>query len=154
MKWIFLVVFPICFAFSSSAQLSEEFERLDSLASFKDVSLSSPLSNAKIKMGLIYIKGSEGGYTITNKKYLKIDDFMFSKGTAFFLFKKLKLIMLESSQSSSEYLNKLLEHFKALYGDPQSTEEGYYWIGNNISYSLVRNTVSGNVMIGITNMTE
>ncbi len=124
--------------------------RIASSKSYKNIRLGCSLAQAKKQLGLIYVKGSDGfTYSISNKKYLTIGGFNFFKGEAWFLFNRLKYIILESNSSGSAFFKNVLDYFTELFGTPVNKENSYYWIGTNLSYSLYRNKINNRTTISI-----
>lgn len=155
MKHSILLSIFLYYSFASFSQISKEFEKLDSLNSYKDVELGCSVAEATKKMALIPIKESNGfQYSISNKIYLAIEDFTFFKGEAWFLFEKLKTISLESKHSDSKHFQAILDYFTRIFGIPQYKKKSYYWVGLNISYSLIRNTNNNHILVVISSMQE
>jgi hypothetical protein len=149
MKYLFSSLIVIYFSYNGFGQVNKEFKKLDSLNSYKDVKLDNSVLNIKKQMGLVYKKGSDGfEYLISNKKYLKIDSFLFTKGEVWFLFKNLKYITLESNPSNPEYFKNFLDYLTTTFGQPVEKNQSYYWLGQNISYNLIGD--STHILFGVT----
>ena len=150
MKYFILLSIFIQFSINNFAQFSKAFEKIDSLNSYKDIEFGAHITKTKAKMGLIYKKGSDGFiYSISNKRYLAIDSFNFIKGEAWFLFNKLKLIILKAKQTDTNYFQNLLVHFTTIFGKPNYRKDLYEWFGNNLAYTLSQNKLSNIIEISI-----
>ena len=130
------------------AQFTPEFRSFDSLRSFKDIKLGSDIDDCgKMKLSGTDVFGLK--YSITEPGYLKFDTISFPAGNAIFISGRLISISLESNRADNKYLQELLKHLTEKFGEPRKNKnKSYYWEGQYLIVSLLRNPDNKNICIG------
>lgn len=137
---------------SANAQTTETFDKIDSKHGFKDIFLGTSYSLLKSKMGLkkVGVEASPNQYTITDKKYLSIGDFIVSRGIAYFSKNKLYDISLDIDLNNALTFEQVLNYLSDLFGVPVYQEGIYWWLGKKLTYALSEISETNTAQIGIT----
>ena len=122
----------------TKGQTTEEFNKIDAKYSFKDIVFGTSFSLLKTKMGLkkTGTESSPNQYTITNKKYLSIGEYIAMFGDVVFSKNKLLQVGLNIDLSNGLKFEEILKYFSYLFGEPEYIDEVYWWQGKKIIYSL------------------